>query len=314
MKPKLSIIIITKDTKDLLKNLLDSIKRDDSLKELPLEIMVIDNNSQDGTIDTVNKLFPEVIYIKNEKNLGFAKAANKGFFNAKGEYILFLNSDTVVLPGEIKRLINFMEGDKAIGICAPQLVYEDLSLQRSFAYIPRLIFEIVPRSFLEVLFPETYKGKKSRFESPQDVESLIGAAFMVRREAFEALNGFDERFFFFLEETDLCARARKMGFRVVFFPEAKIIHLQGKTISKTWVKGRIQYNISLYKFIKKHHNLFYFYVFVIVRFIKSLVMTVLLVTLPFLLINRRINRSLRYYFNLFTWHLMGCQDREGIKG
>jgi len=313
VKPKLSIIIITKDTKDLLKNLLDSINKDYSLKELPTEIIILDNNSCDGTEEMVKVFFSGIIYIKNEKNLGFAASANKGFFISKGDYVLFLNSDTLVLPDEIVKMVNFMEADKSVGVCAPQLVYEDMGLQRSFAYVPNLMFEVIPKSFLEFILPKRYKGKRSRFETPQDVESLIGAAFMVRRKVFEDLGGFDERFFFFLEETDLCVRARKRGFRVVFFPEAKIVHLQGKTISKTWIKGRMEYNISLYKFIKKHHSLFYFYIFVIIRFIKSFIIIVLLAVFPLLLTNRRIRRSLRYYSSLFTWHLKGCQDSEGIK-
>lgn len=313
MNPKLSIIIITKDTKDLLENLFHSIKKDYSLKELPTEIIIIDNNSHDGTEEMIKIFFPEIIYIKNEKNLGFATSANKGFFNSKGDYILFLNSDTLILPDEIVKMVNFMEENKMVGICAPQLLFEDMGLQRSFAYIPKLMFEIVPKSFLELILPKRYKGKKSRFETPQDVESLIGAAFMVRRKVFEELGGFDERFFFFLEETDFCVRARRTGFRVVFFPAAKIVHLQGKTISKTWVKGRIEYNISLYKFIKKHHSLFYFYIFVIIRFIKSFIITVLLAIFPFLLINKHIRRNLKYYSSIFTWHLRGCQDSEGLK-
>ncbi|MCX7966420.1 MAG: glycosyltransferase family 2 protein [Syntrophorhabdaceae bacterium] len=313
MNKRLSIIIITKDTEDLLKNLLYSILSDKNLTGLLSELIIVDNNSQDGTREMLDKTFPEIIYIRNEKNLGFAASANKGFFHSAGDYVLFLNSDTLVLPHEIEKMLDFLDKNDDVAICAPQLVYEDMRLQRSFAYVPKLMFEFIPKSVLEIVLPNKYKGKKSKIESPQDVESLIGAAFLVRRKVFEILGGFDERFFFFLEETDFCIRARNKGFRVVFFPFSKIIHLQGKTISKTWVKGRIEYNISLYKFIKKHHQLSYFYLFVCVRFIKSFVITVLMTVFPILLINRHLRRNYRYYLSLFTWHLKGCQDKEGIR-
>lgn len=313
MKPKLSIIIITKDTEGLLKNLLDSIRSDNSLTELRPEVIVVDNNSRDGTEEMLNKCFPEIMYVKNEKNLGFATSANRGFFHSKGDYVLFLNSDTIVLPDEIKKMVNFLEENENVGICGPQLVYDDMRPQRSFAYVPKLMFEFIPRSLLELFFPNKYKGKKSKIDMPFDVESLIGAAFMVRRKVFETLGGFDERFFFFLEETDMCVRSRKGGFRVVFLPDSKIVHLQGKTVSKVWVRGRIEYNISLYKFIKKHHRLSYFYAFVCMRFIKSFIIVVLLTVFPVLVINRHIRRSYNYYIKLFSWHLRGCQDKDGIR-
>jgi N-acetylglucosaminyl-diphospho-decaprenol L-rhamnosyltransferase len=171
---------------------------------------------------------------------------------------------------------------------------------------------------------------------------------MIRRSLFEELSGFDEQFFFFLEETDLCLRAKQPSApgidnrssiidhrvsgdlhnvehrtlnvehgsypsRVVLLPDVKVIHLQGKTVGKNWIKGRIEYNISLYKFIRKHHSALYYRSFQAVRFLKSSIVILVLSLLPFLLIGKGTRRSYRYYRTLFLWHLSGCPPTAGLK-
>jgi len=145
------------------------------------------------------------------------------------------------------------------------------------------------------------------------VDTLIGAALMIRREVIEGLSGFDERFFFFLEETDFCVRAKESGYKVIFFKDASIIHLQGKTVGKNWIKGRIEYNISLYKFIKKYHTSTYYNIFKTVRFLKSFIFLVLFSILFFVLLQKKMRKAYSYYFNLFLWHLGGCQDTAGLR-
>jgi len=303
-----SIVIITRDTKELLKGLLISIEKDVPLKPFLKEVIVVNNASTDETDIMVKEEFPWVMLIENERNMGFAASANQGISRSTGAYILFLNSDTLVIPGEIEKMLKFMDENKDVGICGPQLVYPDMGPQRSFAYIPSLLFELIPRSPLSAL-----RSPPSALRSPLDVPSLIGAAIMVRREVLEILTGFDERFFFFLEETDLCLRARSMGQRVVFLPEAKVIHLQGKTVGKNWVKGRIEYNISLHKFIQKHHVAPYSMLFKGVRIFKSLIFLVVVTCLPFLLFHKKTRRSYIYYFTLLLWHLSSCPDTAGLK-
>ncbi|MBP1746909.1 MAG: putative glycosyltransferase, partial [Deltaproteobacteria bacterium] len=177
-----------------------------------------------------------------------------------------------------------------------------------------------------LLFPARYSTKSSsnNSRSPRpsslvprpsaffDVPSLIGAAIVVRRKLLHDLGGFDERFFFFLEETDLCVRAREIGALVVFLPHVKVVHLQGKTVRRQWIKGRIQYNISLYKFIRKHHAVLYYSIFQGVRFAKSFIVPLVLSILPFLLLHRRTRRTYIYYLKLLLWHLRGCPDNAGL--
>lgn len=309
----ISIVVITRNTRDLLRDLLLSIERDKALHPMIAGKIVVDNGSTDGTAEMVREIFPSVKLLENGRNLGFARAANAGIRLSSGDAVLLLNSDTVLLEGELSKMVAFMEGHPDVGLCGPMLVYPDMKPQRSFAPVPSLLLEFFPEGLMERLYPSKYPGKRAMPHDPTLVDSLIGAAIALRRNLLSTLNGFDERFFFFLEETDLCVRARKAGFRVVFFPDAKIIHLQGKTVRKSWVKGRIQYNISLYKFVRKHHETPYFCVFAAVRLLKAILfLTVTSVLFP-LLIRKRTRLSYSYYLRLVGWHFRGCPDRGGLE-
>ena len=298
-----SIVIITKDTRELLKNCLGSIAKDTSLAPLGIETIIIDNASTDGTDSMVREEFPDAVYIRNDVNAGFAAAVNRAARTARGKYILLLNSDTLLIEGEAAKMTGIADSIDNLGILGPQLVYEDLSLQRSVAQIPGLAGELFPGS------------QRLRTNAPSggtaDVESLIGAAILIRKNAFDTINGFDERFFFFLEETDFCLRLRQAGYRVVFCPATRVIHLQGKTVRKNWVKGRMEYNISLRKFIRKHHSRLYGLAFDSVKFFKALLFIVLM---PFLLIGERSRLRYLYYCKLVDWYFSGCPDNAGLRG
>jgi N-acetylglucosaminyl-diphospho-decaprenol L-rhamnosyltransferase len=309
----LSIVIITRNTKELLRSLLVSIEADPSLESVPKEVIVIDNGSTDGTADMVAEGFPKATVIGNKENRGFAAAVNLGYRNSTGEAIFLLNSDTRLIPGETAKMLAYMESEPGVGIVGPQLVYEDMRPQRSFALTPSLALELIPRSLLERLLPGRFRTKGRGLIGPVDVESLIGAALLARRGVFEALGGFDERFFFYLEETDFCLRAGRQGYRVVFFPGARLVHFQGKTVRQSWVAGRIEYSISLYKFLKKYRSGIYCGTFVAVRVVKAVLFLLLVTPLPFLLARKSMRRKYDYYFRLLTWHLRGCPDNAGLR-
>lgn len=301
----LSIVIITKDTRELLEGLLGSIERDVSLRSFGTEIIIIDNASTDGTADLVKGSFPLAGYVRNDRNRGFAASVNQAAGLARGRYILLLNSDTLLIEGEVAKMIAAAGQIADLAVMGPQLVYEDLSVQRSVAAIPGLAAELFPGSQRV-----NHSGPDSGRGTFRDVESLIGAAIMIRKEAFDDLNGFDERFFFFLEETDFCLRARLKGYRVVFFPGARIVHFQGRTVRKTWVKGRMEYNISLRKFIRKHHGRVYALAFDSVKFLKAFIFVVVM---PFLLLGSRSRLRYSYYLKLVIWYLRMCPDNAGLR-
>ena len=160
MDPTLSIVIITRNTKDLLHDLLQSVEQDEPLKPLVKEVIVIDNASGDGTVKMLGDEFPGVILVRNDQNRGFAASANQGILTSRGTYILLLNSDTLLVKGEVTTMVKFMDENPGVAICGPQLVYGDMRPQRSFAYIPSLFLEIIPPSFLEVLMPATYSARR----------------------------------------------------------------------------------------------------------------------------------------------------------
>ncbi|MBA4418097.1 MAG: hypothetical protein C0392_09330 [Syntrophus sp. (in: bacteria)] len=306
----LSIVIITRDTKELLRDLLKSIEKDASFLPFLAEIIVIDNGSTDGTHGMIHDDFPSVLLVRNEKNMGFAASANEGIRSSTGDYIFLLNSDTLLIGGEALKILHYMMENKDVGICGPQLVYPDMRLQRSFAGTPSLLSEIVPFRRSRSFQLNTLHGVSN---TAADVASLIGAAIMMRKEALSRVSGFDEQFFFFLEETDLCIRVKKAGFRVVLFQEAKVVHFQGKTVGKNWVRGRMEYNISMGKFIKKHYSSFHSTCFQAIRFMKALVFLVVCTLLPLLLVKKRTRRSYLYYFSLARWYLSGCPDNAGLR-
>jgi N-acetylglucosaminyl-diphospho-decaprenol L-rhamnosyltransferase len=322
-----SIVIITRDTKDLLKGLLASIGRDIVLQPFLTEIVVIDNGSVDGTDAMIREGFPSVILVRNEENRGFAASANEGIRHTSGDFVLFLNSDTLLIEGEVSKMMRFMVDNDDVGICGPQLVYPDMSLQRSTAAVPSFLSEVLP--FRVSGFPKLtthHSPLTTAFDTsklthspthpltvPSDVPSLIGAAVMVRRKVFDLVKGFDERFFFFLEETDLCVRARQAGFRIVFFPAARVVHFQGKTVRKNWVRGRMEYNISMYKFIKKHYSAFHYRCYQAVRVLKVSLFLSVATLLPFLLFRERMRRTYSYYLRIIQWHLDGCPDDSGLR-
>ena len=308
----LSIIVITRNTRELLSGLMRSVRNDASLRPFLREIIIVDNASTDGTEEMVREDFPEARWLRNRENRGFAAAVNQASAMASGDFLLLLNSDARLLPGQMEKLVSFMKDQPAVGIIGPQLVYEDMRPQRSTAHVPTLLREAVPEFVLRLFFPGAH-GAREKGALPRDAESLIGAAIVIRADLLRALGGLDERFFFFLEETDLCVRARQKGLRVVFFPDARVIHLQGRTVRKTWVSGRIEYAISLRRFVKKYHSETYYKAFAAIRIAKGLLFLLVTTLLPFLLIGASIRRRYVYYARLLRWHSKGCPDDAGLR-
>ena len=226
----LTIVIINWNTRGYLLACLDSVEF--VTKGFTVETIVVDNGSQDGSQDIVKKNYPWVSLIENKKNFGFAKAANDALRQIKGRYVLLLNPDTQVKEGAIASLISFMDQHPEAGIVGAHLLNADGSKQNSIANFPSLTTELLNKSLLRWLFPKKFPGKERDYPEPIEVDSVIGACMMVRREVLDQVGLLDEDYFLFLEETDWCYRMKKAGGRSIMSPRPKSTIIRGRALGQ----------------------------------------------------------------------------------
>lgn len=306
----LSIIIVNRDTKDLLLACLESVYR--TVPPLTFEVMLVDNASADGSVEAVRRSYPGVICIENSRNLGFARANNQAVRRSSGRHVALLNTDTVLTPGALSTIVDFMDSDTRVGVCGGQLLNADGSLQNSIANIPTLATELLNKSVLKLLFPKRYPGKRTRIERPMEVESVIGACMVVSRKAIDSVGALDESYFFFLEETDWCQTIRRSGMSVYFNPGARIYHLQGQTARKNLAAARVEYWRSRYIFFRKHYSALSNIVLragLLLRLCASIALQ-----LPASVASRKARLKLGVNSKLLLWHLNGCPGNWGLAG
>jgi GT2 family glycosyltransferase len=250
--PDLSVIIVTRNTCSLTCAAIQSVL--DARDDLSKEVLLVDNGSTDGTPDAVAARFPSVVVLRSGTNLGFARAVNLAAARARGGFLLLLNSDATVQPGTLADAVAWMRAHADCGVAGAQLVNADGSPQNSIANFPTLATELLNKSLLRRLFPRRYPGKEHRFTGPVEVETVIGAFMLIRRETWDALGGLDERYFFFLEETDFCLHARRRGWRVMHLPHLRVAHGQGRSAGQVRPEARIEYWRSRYIYFAKNHR------------------------------------------------------------
>ena len=292
---------------------LDSIYK--TVTDIDWEIYVVDNNSTDGSQAEVKKRFPEVKLIENETNTGFAHANNQALSIMHGRFAVLLNSDAVLKENSVKRLLAFMATTPSAGIAGVQLLNDDGSRQNSIDNFPSTETEIFNKSILRLFFPGKYPSKNMSYKDPIEVDSVIGACMIVRKEAMDDVGVLDEDYFIFLEETDWCFRMNKKGWKVYHVPDAEVFHLSGHSKKRTPWRSQIEYYISLYKFFRKNRAPLSYLTLRILKPCKifiNLILNILgnLITL-FQKEGLR-NRMLKYY-KLFVWHLLMCPDSMGIQ-
>ncbi len=304
----LSIVIVNRNTRDLLLDCISSVYA--TVPPLSFEIWVVDNGSSDGSIAAVERAFPDVRCIRNEQNLGFAKANNQALRRAEGRYLVLLNTDAVLTPSALATIIDFMERNKNVAVCGGQLLNRDGSLQNSIANAPTLATELLNKSLLRRLNPSRYPGKEQRFQHPTEVESIIGACMVVRKEAVDKIGLLDESYFFFFEETDWCRRMTESGWRVYFHPEARIYHLQGESAKKVIVAARIEYWKSRYTFFRKHYSQSVLQILgggLLVKTAISVLLQLIAAT-----VSSKARRKLKVSTMILLWHLLGCPNEWGL--
>jgi GT2 family glycosyltransferase len=307
-KARLSFILVNWNTKGHILEALRSIV--DTVHDYRHEIFVVDNGSTDGSPEAIRKTFPRARLIRNEENLGFARAVNQALTQARGSYCMLVNSDARLTEGAIKTLTTFMEENPDVGIAGGQLMNEDGSRQNSIAPFPSLATELLNKRLLRILFPRQYPGKERDYPAPLDVDSLVGACIIVRCQAIDEVGMLDEGYFFFMEETDWCLRLKKQGWRISFVPQARILHLQGASASLAKAEARIEYYRSRYRFFTKWHGrrrTAFLKIGLVLRLVVEVAVNALL------LWNKRYRTRWRTYCRLLSWHLRSCPSNEGLR-
>ncbi len=309
---RLSVIIVNRNTADLLIRSLDHLFRSE-LEERP-EVIVVDNGSTDDSVQRVREKYPEVKIIEAGRNLGFAAANNRAFERSTGEFLLLVNTDAMLGPDCAAKLLELMVEDDKVGMAGPQLFNEDGGLQTSYEAIPTLATECLNRSLLKRLFPKRYPSKYRPLTNPEPVEALIGAVVMIRRKAFEELGGFDEDYFFFLEETDLAVRMGKNGWKVVHEPRARAVHLQGATAKTDEAAARIEFYRSRYLFFEKHCGKMPAGILKAVMILNLTVNVVALCIVTLFTFGKLPSVAARFRTRnqLWRWHLEGCPNGRGL--
>ncbi len=221
--PEVSTVVVTYNALPWVEQALESVRG--------TELIVVDHGSTDGTLALVGGRFPEATVIE-QANLGFGAGNNAGMRVASGRWYLLLNSDAWLQPGALEALIAFAEEHPDAAVVGPRLLNPDGTLQRSVRGFPTLWRIATEYLFLRKLAPRSralnafYAGGFDH-DGPREADFLMGSVLLVRREAVEAVGGFDERYFMFSEETDWCYRFRQAGWKTWFFPGAEAVHVGG---------------------------------------------------------------------------------------
>ncbi len=252
----LTVIILNWNTRDDLRVCLASI--DAHRPKCEMEVIVADNASSDGSREMVAAEFPWVTLVHHPVNLGFCAGNNRALPKEPGRYVLFLNADTRVTACALDRLVEFMDQEPHVGIAGPKLLNRDGSLQYSCRRFPDLgagFFRNTPlgRLFPKNRYAQDYLMTDWDHASTRDVDWVSGAALMIRREAHQQTGGFDEGFYMYCEDVDLCYRARELGWRVTYLPDSIIYHLIGRSSDQVPTRATFYFHTSMYRFYKKHY-------------------------------------------------------------
>ena len=255
----LTIGIVNYNTKKDLKRCIKSILHNPP--NCSYEIIIVDNDSKDGSKEFLKKIKNKnIAYILNEKNVGFGKACNQIAKTSSNSYILFLNPDVETTKNSINGLIDFLRKNKKIGTVTGKLLYPDKSFQLSCRQFPTIFRVLFGReSFLRKISPNNIISKQYLmteldYDKTQFPDWARGAVMLFKANLFKKIGGFDENFFLFFEDTDICFRLKKAGYRIAYFPEAIFYHKLGSSTRRERLKTKIIHNISMFYYIRKNMN------------------------------------------------------------
>ncbi|MEK7183745.1 MAG: glycosyltransferase family 2 protein [Patescibacteria group bacterium] len=258
--PDVSILIVHTFERRLIRQTLRGLRR--AAPQLHVEVLVIDNNPDVGLLEMLKKEFPEVKYFP-KRNEGFGSAMNVGMKHARGKYVLVFNPDIIISAGALEKLFYYMEANPQVGIVGPKLLNADGSLQYSCYRYPNPLVPVLRRTPLGRLpwalkILDRFLMKDVSHDQTIEVDWIMGSAMFTRAEALAKTGSFDERFFMYLEDTDLCWRFWEAGYKVVYYPEAVMVHYHRRASADGSIFQQLRSPLtwrhiqSAYKFFRKH--------------------------------------------------------------
>lgn len=246
-----SIILVNYNGADVLPSCLNSL--DKFIPKDSCEIILVDNDSQDNSVDFVSKNFPDVKIIRMSKNCGFGAGNNAGAKIAQGEFLFLLNTDITLTENILPHLIELMEKCQDVGIIGTKLLFPDQSFQLSISSAIGIQGEVKSKK-LHNLANNKYNSicLEKDYQIIREVDIVVGASMFIRAKLFEDLCGFDERFFMYFEDSDLCQRAQNQGYKILYTPEVSVIHIRGHSMKKNPHAMALEYRRSQMYYYEKH--------------------------------------------------------------
>lgn len=225
----ISVVVVNYNTAHLLQQMLDAL--DAAKSHLSLQIIIVDNASSDGSTAFVEASYPAIELIKNDKNVGFGRANNQALSRIRGQYVLLLNTDAFISSTSLTASIEFMKRNPDCGVLGAKLVGRDGSLQPSCRYLPTPLNLFLgrmgvsaQRSWIRMIDDLAWDHN-----SPRECDWVTGCYYLVRRSVIEQIGLFDPRYFLYFEEVDHCRRVKQAGWKVMYFPQAEVVHLGGES-------------------------------------------------------------------------------------
>jgi N-acetylglucosaminyl-diphospho-decaprenol L-rhamnosyltransferase len=251
---RLAVVVVNHNAGSFLPACLSSIYA--AAGDLALDVVLVDNASVDGSTERVGHLHPSLRVVKNRLNRGFAAAANQGIRATTASFVFLLNPDAEITGGSLASLVKVAADRPRAGILGPLVRNSDGSIQASARKVPDLL-ESLGHAFLGPFAPNnrfsrSYTMAEWDRSSEREVEWVSGCAMLVRRDAFEAVMGFDEGYFMYVEDVDICTRLRQAGWSVLFSPELEVVHETGVSARKRSRRLAFEHSRSIYRYFAKH--------------------------------------------------------------
>lgn len=255
-RPDLSIVIVSWNVRDLLRACLSALEpgRD----ALDQEVIIVDSGSNDGSAEMVSEEFPWVQLIARPDNVGFPRGNNIAIQHSTGRYVLLLNPDTEIVGDALRTMVQYLADNPTVGVVGAQLLYPDGSVQSSRRRFPTLATALLESTWLQPHAPQRlldeYYVRDRPDDAISDVDWVMGACLMVRRDIVDTVGLLDEDYFMYSEELDWCRRIKSAGWRVVYLPTAQVIHHEGKSSEQAVTARHINFNRAKLRYFRKYHG------------------------------------------------------------